>query len=157
MPPSPPGARPTALNRSATNAAAASSPFVPAPRPSIDGAVSVATVSVGYADGYMRALSGKAHAAIGGVRVPMTGRVSMDLLTFDITELAPGSVQEGQYLDLIGPSVTVGELARQGGTIGYEILTRLGSRLARRYRKGADVFDIQHSSVTPTAKADSSR
>lgn len=114
----------------------------------------LATVSLGYADGYLRALSGRGVGAIDGVRVPLAGRVSMDMLTFDISALPAGAVQEGDFLELAGPTVSIDELAREGGTIGYEILTRLGSRLARRYRKGGDVVENEPSSLHPTVTAD---
>lgn len=114
----------------------------------------LATVSVGYADGYLRALSGRSFGAVGGVKVPLAGRVSMDMLTFDISGLPAGAVQEGDFLELAGPTISIGELARHGGTIGYEILTRLGSRFARRYRKGGDVVENEPSSSHPTVMAD---
>ena len=91
----------------------------------------VATVSVGYADGYHRALSNRAEAAFDGRRVPLIGRVSMDLATFDTT-LHPGVVP-GSQLELIGPSVPPDEVAGWAGTNGYEMLTSLGSRLTRSY------------------------
>ena len=90
----------------------------------------IATVSVGYADGYLRSLSNKAVAFFDGQPVPLVGRVSMDLTTFDATDvpaLAPGS-----WLDLIGPG-GVDVLAEQAGTNGYEILTSLGARYKCRY------------------------
>ncbi|MFC3225676.1 alanine racemase [Marinibaculum pumilum] len=101
----------------------------------------LATVSVGYADGYLRGLSNKAYGALHGVRVPLAGRVSMDLLTFDITDLPADRVREGDELELAGHTVSVGELARWGGTIGYEILTRLGPRINRRYKKAGQLID----------------
>jgi alanine racemase len=90
----------------------------------------VATVSAGYADGYHRALSNHAQAAFDGKRLPLIGRVSMDLTTFDATghPIVPGSM-----LELIGPSVPPDEVAGWAGTNGYEILTSLGARLARSY------------------------
>ena len=91
----------------------------------------IATVSVGYADGYPRALTNRAAACFDGQVVPLVGRVSMDLSTFDITD-APGAVP-GAWLDLIGPGMTVDEVARRAGTNGYEILTQLGARYRRVY------------------------
>jgi len=114
----------------------------------------LATVSAGYADGYLRALSNQAFGAIDGVRVPLVGRVSMDLLTFDISDLPPDSAREGSFLELAGPTIPLGELARHGGTIGYELLTRLGSRLLRRYRKGGDIIENAPRSLPPIAMAD---
>lgn len=91
----------------------------------------IATVAVGYADGYTRGLSGRATALAEGIEVPLVGIVSMDTTTFDVTE-APAAV-EGGFLELIGPNHCVDALAAQAGTIGYEILTSLGRRYARAY------------------------
>ena len=91
----------------------------------------VATVSAGYADGYHRALSNRAEAAFDGRRLPLIGRVSMDLATFDATD-HPG-VAPGSMLELIGPAVPPDEVAGWAGTNGYEILTSLGARLTRSY------------------------
>ena len=91
----------------------------------------IATVSVGYADGYPRILTNNAAGCFDGQAVPLVGRVSMDLSTFDITD-APGAVT-GSWLDLIGPGMTVDEVASRAGTNGYEILTQLGSRYRRVY------------------------
>ncbi len=90
----------------------------------------IATVSVGYADGYLRSLSNKAVAYFDGRPVPLVGRVSMDLSTFDVTDL-PG-LQPGSWIDLLGPG-GVDSLAEQAGTNGYEILTSLGTRYPRTY------------------------
>ena len=90
----------------------------------------IATVSVGYADGFLRALSNKAVAFFDGKPVPLVGRVSMDLTTFDATD-EPG-LTTGTWLDLIGPE-GVDALAEQAGSNGYEILTSLGSRYPRHY------------------------
>ncbi len=91
----------------------------------------IATVSVGYADGYGRALSNGALAYSGETPVPLVGIVSMDTITFDVTQ-APGAV-EGAYLELIGTRNPIETLAANAGTIGYEILTSLGNRYARSY------------------------
>ena len=88
-------------------------------------------MSVGYADGYPRALTNRAAACFDGQAVPLVGRVSMDLSTFDITD-APAA-GPGGWLDLIGPGIPVDEVARQAGTNGYEILTQLGRRYRRVY------------------------
>ena len=91
----------------------------------------IATVSIGYADGYPRSLSNRALAYFDEQPVPLVGRVSMDLATFDATD-AP-ALQPGNWLDLIGPG-GVDALAEQAGTNGYEILTSLGRRYQRSYR-----------------------
>ena len=91
----------------------------------------IGTVSVGYADGFPRALSNRAVACFDGGRVPLVGRVSMDLTTFDLTgEPACGP---GGWLELIGPSLPVDEVAACAGTNAYEILTALGRRYRRLY------------------------
>ena len=90
----------------------------------------IATLSVGYADGYLRSLTNRATACFDGAPVPLVGRVSMDLTTFDVTD-APG-VSPGCWLDLIGPG-GVDALAAEAGTNGYEVLTSLGPRYPRRY------------------------
>jgi alanine racemase len=91
----------------------------------------IATVAVGYADGWRRALSNAGAAGFDGARVPLVGRVSMDLTTFDVT--AEPGIQPGDWLDLIGPGQDVDAVAAAAGTNGYEILTGLGPRIARRY------------------------
>lgn len=92
----------------------------------------VATVAAGYADGYLRSLSGRAVASFQGQPVPLIGRVSMDLTTFDVTDL-PG-LRPGDVLTLIGPGCSPDEVAERAGTIGYEILTSLGARYRRQYQ-----------------------
>ena len=92
----------------------------------------IATVSVGYADGYLRSLSNAGMASFDGRPVPLVGRVSMDLATFDVTD-APGVVP-GSPLELIGPAMPPDAVASRAGTNGYEVLTSLGSRYQRSYR-----------------------
>jgi alanine racemase len=89
----------------------------------------VATLSAGYADGLPRTLSHKAVFWHDNLPCPLIGRVSMDLITVDVTDLP----EDPDYLTLIGPHQSVDDLATQAGTIGYEILTSLGPRYARRY------------------------
>ena len=103
----------------------------------------LATVSVGYVDGYLRSLGNRGFAAIEGVRVPVVGRVSMDLITLDVTALPAGKVQSGTPVELVGGAVPIDELARAAGTISYEILSSLGARLERVYvesQSGAGVI-----------------
>ncbi len=97
----------------------------------------LATVSVGYADGYLRSLSSRSSAWLDGTRLPIVGRVSMDTITIDITALPRGRIRAGTLLDLIGADYGVDALAADAGTIGYEILTSLGNRYARVYSGGA--------------------
>ncbi len=93
----------------------------------------IATVPVGYADGYFRSLGNKAFAAVDGQRIPVVGRVSMDLITLDVTELPAGVAEVGRLVDLIGGAVPLDAVAAAAGTIEYEILTALDSRYHRRY------------------------
>lgn len=92
----------------------------------------VATISAGYADGVIRAMSDRATLWHGQVPCPLIGRVSMDLITVDVTDLD----EDPQVLTLLGPQQTVDEVARAAGTIGYEILTSLGNRYTRRITGG---------------------
>ncbi|KQI73059.1 alanine racemase [Loktanella sp. 5RATIMAR09] len=88
----------------------------------------IATVSGGYADGIARILSDKATLYHGDIACPLVGRVSMDLLTIDVTDLP----ETPSKLTLIGPQQTVDDLARAANTIGYEVLTQLGARYNRK-------------------------
>lgn len=96
----------------------------------------IATVGTGYADGYPWSLGNRGVAVVGGHRVPVVGRVSMDLITLDVTGVPDELVQPGCLVDLIGPGIALEEVARLAGTINYEILTRLGQRAQRRFVGG---------------------
>jgi len=98
----------------------------------------IATVGTGYADGYPWSLGNRGIAVIGGHRVPVIGRVSMDLITLDVTGLPDEFVQPDCLVDLIGPDISLDEVARLAGTINYEILTRLSQRARRRYLGGPE-------------------
>ncbi|WP_309666253.1 alanine racemase [Tabrizicola sp.] len=89
----------------------------------------IATLAAGYADGLPRTLSNTAMLWDGDIPCPIVGRVSMDLITVDITHLR----EIPRSLDILGPHQTVDELAEAAGTIGYELLTALGPRYTRRY------------------------
>ena len=98
----------------------------------------IATLAAGYADGVPRSASAPdgrpgGLVLIGDTLAPIAGRVSMDLITVDITDLPPDSVQPGRFATLIGPGLTIEDAGYAAGTIGYEILTRLGPRFARLY------------------------
>jgi alanine racemase len=102
----------------------------------------IAIVSAGYADGYFRAASANdgtrgAEVVIAGKRCPIAGRISMDLIAVDVTDLEKSAVRRGHMATLIGEGITVDELAHHFGTIGYEVLTSLGKRYARVYKGGA--------------------
>ena len=96
----------------------------------------IATIGVGYADGYPRTLSNVASAFVGDVWVPLVGRVSMDLITFDVSAVPVDTVRPGDLVELIGPDHSVDDLAGEAGTIGYDILTSLGARYHRTYVGG---------------------
>ena len=93
----------------------------------------IAVVGIGYADGYPRNLGNTGTAAIQGRRVPVVGRVSMDLLSIDVGALPRDAIQAGDAVELIGPTVGIDEVAAAAGTISYEILTGMGRRPAREY------------------------
>jgi alanine racemase len=93
----------------------------------------IATIAVGYADGWLRSLSGRGFAFVDGVQVPIAGRVSMDSITLDVTGIAPERIVPGAEVELMGDHQPVDAVAALAGTIGYEVLTRLGGRFHRRY------------------------
>ena len=98
----------------------------------------IAIISVGYADGVSRQLAGTddrpgGYAYLDGVRCPFAGRISMDLIAIDITAMPAGSIRRGDFAELIGPNISVDDVAKRGNTNGYEILTSLGRRYHRRY------------------------
>jgi len=99
----------------------------------------IAIVALGYADGFLRSASaakGKppAQAVIAGKRCPIAGRVSMDVLAIDVTDLPDGTVRRGDFATLIGDGMSVDDVAAAMGTIGYEVLTHLGRRYHRVYK-----------------------
>jgi alanine racemase len=102
----------------------------------------LAIVAAGYADGYFRAGGSNdgtrgADVVVAGTRCPVAGRISMDLLAVDITDLpSRATVRRGHLVTLIGEGITVDELAHHFGTIGYEVLTNLGDRYNRIYKGG---------------------
>jgi alanine racemase len=91
----------------------------------------IATLPIGYADGYHRVLGNQAEVSLDGRLCPVVGRVSMDLITVDVTEQPQAAI--GDWCEVIGPAVPVEKLAALAGTNGYEILTSLGRRFHRRY------------------------
>ncbi|MGI9405250.1 MAG: alanine racemase [Hyphomicrobiaceae bacterium] len=98
----------------------------------------IATIAVGYADGITRHLSasdetpgGEVYCA--GQCVPIIGRVSMDLITIDISSLPDEAAKRGDWVEIIGPNIDVDDAADRAGTIGYELLTQFGTRYLRRY------------------------
>ncbi|MHA6642857.1 alanine racemase [Mesorhizobium sp. A623] len=96
-----------------------------------DGQLRVATIALGYADGWRRRAMAAAH--LDAISLPFIGRVSMDSIILDISALPEGRLKAGDYVQMIGPSQTLDEVAGFSGTIGYEVLTSLGHRFHRRY------------------------
>ena len=101
----------------------------------------IATIACGYADGFLRALSVSTGQAgpvgyIGDYPVPIVGRVSMDFITVDVTDVPEEMVRRGGWVEVMGQRVTVDDLTDQAGTIGYELLSRLGPRVHRVYEGG---------------------
>ena len=101
----------------------------------------IAIVAVGYADGMLRSAAGDrnkpaAQVLVAGKRCPLVGRVSMDLICVDVTDVPDGRARRGDFVTLIGGELGIDELAAALGTISYEVLTRLGHRFHRIY-KGA--------------------
>jgi alanine racemase len=101
----------------------------------------IAVVGVGYADGFLRAASASdgnpgGEAIVAGKRCPFAGRVSMDLLAIDVTDLPERDARRGDLVTLIGIDIGVDDVAARAATIGYEVLTSLGRRYARIYRGG---------------------
>jgi alanine racemase len=96
----------------------------------------IATIAIGYADGYRRTASARGSLRVAGVAVPVVGRISMDLITLDVGALPDAAVAPGTLVDVLDDQRTPDDLARDAGTIGYEILTGLGARYRRRYVGG---------------------
>ncbi|MCO6186546.1 alanine racemase [Rhizobium sp. L1K21] len=104
----------------------------------------LAVVAAGYADGFHRSLSGSgvplrqavqqgAMGFVNGHRVPLAGRITMDLTIFDVTDVPDGDIRVGDYIELIGENILLDDVAKAAGTIGYELLTGLGNRYQRIY------------------------
>lgn len=93
----------------------------------------VATVAAGYADGYLRSSGGHTHVYLGQTRLPVIGRVSMDLITVDVSEVPAESARPGAFVEILGGRFTPDDAANAAGTISYEFLTGLGKRYHRTY------------------------
>jgi alanine racemase len=98
----------------------------------------IATIAAGYADGVFRHASASNDApggvvAIGGRLAPIVGRVSMDLITVDVTDLGGPEPKRGDWADLVSPELPLEAVGVAAGSIGYEVLTRLGPRFHRIY------------------------
>jgi alanine racemase len=93
----------------------------------------IATLGLGYADGYLRSLANRGLGYIGGRLIPLVGRVSMDLITADVTDVPERDLGPYARVELIGPNLPPDAVAERAGTNGYEILTSLGPRYHRVY------------------------
>jgi alanine racemase len=99
----------------------------------------IAVAALGYADGLPRAMSSgekgrTAMAHVAGKKCPIVGRISMDLICIDVTDLLDGVVHRGDIATVIGEGITIDDVAARAGTIGYEVLTHLGPRCHVAYR-----------------------
>ncbi len=93
----------------------------------------IAIVAMGYADGWLRALSNKGFAYIAGHKVPIIGRISMDMLALDMTSVPENRLASHVRAEFINKEQTVDDVAAACGTIGYEVFTRIGERVKRVY------------------------
>jgi alanine racemase len=98
----------------------------------------VATIALGYADGYFRTLINRTHMHLAGHRVSVIGRISMDLVTVDVTDVPEALCQPGAGVEVLGPHLTPDDLAEHARTNAYEVMTALGRRYARRYIENAE-------------------
>lgn len=93
----------------------------------------VATVGIGYADGYMRSLTNKgARVVVDGISCPLLGRVTMDQIMIDVSQVP--HAESGMCVEIMGPNIPVTELAEKAGTISWEIFTGIGPRVSRHYK-----------------------
>ncbi|MBV1830784.1 alanine racemase [Komagataeibacter sp. AV436] len=95
----------------------------------------IATLGIGYADGFLRSGARDGCAWLGDYRLPILGRISMDSTTVDVNDVPESVLDAATHVDMIGPRRSVDEVAHGAGTIGYEVLTALGSRFHRTYRQ----------------------
>jgi alanine racemase len=118
----------------------------------------LAIVAAGYADGYFRAAGSNdgtrgAEVIVAGKRCPVAGRISMDLMAVDVTDLPDKTARRGHMATLLGEGITVDELAHHFGTIGYEVLSSLGTRYARIYKGGEATGEKSLTAASATAAA----
>ena len=95
-----------------------------------------AIVALGYGDGLIRASGTKGRAAIGGVLVPFAGRISMDLLALDVTDVPDHARRRGAVVEFLGDTISLDDAARAAGTITHEVLTAISPRARRVYLRG---------------------
>lgn len=93
----------------------------------------IAIIGIGYADGYFRSLGNQSFVYIEGHKAPLIGRVSMDMVAVDISHIPQAQITQNTHAEFINKQQTVDDIARHGNTIGYEIFTRIGTRVKRVY------------------------
>jgi alanine racemase len=93
----------------------------------------IATVGVGYADGYLRSLSNRGEVYFDGHSLPVVGRISMDLFTIDVTDVPSTQIHAGDWVELFGDNIHADKLAEKAGTVSWELFTRMGARFERFY------------------------
>ncbi len=105
--------------------------------------ITVAVVGIGYADGVPRVLSNKGYCYINDTKVPIVGTICMDMLMIDVSQVE-GGVKTGDIVTFFGDDcpITVEAVAKQCGTIGYEILCSISRRVPRVYKKGGETVEI---------------
>lgn len=99
----------------------------------------IATIGVGYADGYFRCLSNRGEVYFEGYKLPIVGTISMDLLTVDITDLPPNKIGLWNWVELFGDNLWASKVAEKAGTISWELFTRLGNRFERTYLSASTI------------------
>lgn len=102
----------------------------------------IATLGVGYADGYLRSLSNQGEVYFEGYKLPVVGNISMDLTTIDITDLPPNKIGLGSWVELFGDHLWANKLAEKAGTISWELFSRLGSRFERFYVSSENTKEV---------------
>lgn len=101
-------------------------------RPSV-----IATLGIGYADGLRRSIGNRARVSIAGWSAEIVGRVSMDLITVDVTDIPPDLLSTSIMAEIFGDAISLSQAATDAGTVPYEILTSLSPRVPRRYETAA--------------------
>lgn len=107
----------------------------------------VGTISIGYADGMLRSMSNKGYVFYKNYKCPIIGRVSMDLINIDLNSVPHDLIQTNALVEIFGENITIDEVANNAGTISYEIITSLGSRLKREYQmpEAATISDANNT------------
>ncbi|MBR2815579.1 MAG: alanine racemase, partial [Reyranella sp.] len=113
----------------------------------------IATIALGYADGYFRNLINRTYVHIAGFNVPVVGRISMDLVTIDVTDVPESDCQVGATVEILGPHLTPDALADHARTNAYEVMTALGRRYHRAYIESASYDGPDDAPTDPVGEA----